>query len=84
MANKKNTLKSNLIKKKPVITEAAAKKVVKQVHDKKPQEAKEETVKTSVEIEKSLWKGMKIKMAQMDIKTMREYLENLIKTDLNT
>lgn len=81
--SKKDTLKANLIRKKPIIQEEEAAKVVKQVHKPKPEETEEEpTTKTSVDIRKSLYKAMKIKLLDEEI-TMRQYLERLIEADLN-
>ena len=60
---KKEALKSNLIKKKPIINEEAAQKVVKKVHATKDT-AEEETVKTSVDFRKSLYKAMKMKLLE--------------------
>lgn len=77
---KKEALKSNLIKKKPIINEEAAQKVVKKVHTAKDT-AEEETVKTSVDFRKSLYKAMKMKLLEEE-KTMRQYLEALIEADI--
>lgn len=85
MATKKDDLKSDLIgkrsfKKKPVIEENKAAKVTKEIHSSTKDEP---TIKTSVEFRKSLFKAMKIKMMENDIRTMREYLENLVEADVN-
>lgn len=79
---KKEALKSNLIRKKPVIGEGEAQKIVKKVHMAQNGE-EEPTVKTSVDFRKSLYKAMKMKLLE-DEKTMREYLEGLIEADINT
>ena len=78
---KKDALKSNLIKKKPIIEETKADKIVKKVHTPQPAE-EEKTVKTSVDFRKSLYKAMKMKLLDEE-KTMREYLEELIERDIN-
>ncbi len=82
MAKKKDTLKSSLIRKKPVIEEEQAQKVVEQIHEPPANKKEEETVKTSVDFRKSLYKAMKIKLIE-EGKTMREYLEGLIEADIN-
>jgi hypothetical protein len=78
---KKDTLKSSLIKKKPIIDETKASKVVEKIHKPVVKKEEEETVKTSVDFRKSLYKAMKIKLIE-DGKTMREYLEELIEADI--
>lgn len=77
---KKDILKSGLIKKKPIITEKNAQKVVEKIHQ---QPKEENTIKTSVDIRKTLYKAMKRKLLDDEI-TMRQYLEKLIEADLNS
>lgn len=80
---KKDALKSSLIRKKPIIEEEEAQKVVEKIHTPQPEESGEEpTVKTSVDFRKSLYKAMKIKLIE-EGKTMRQYLEGLIEADIN-
>lgn len=80
---KKDTLKSNLIRKKPVITENKAQEIVEKVHTPSgDSKVLEPTVKTSIEFRKTLFKAMKIKLIDEE-KTMREYLEGLIEADIN-
>lgn len=78
---KKDALKSSLIQKKPVIEEKQAQKVVEQIHQSAKAEQEEETVKTSMDFPKSLYKAMKIKLLE-DSKTMRDYIIELIEKDI--
>mgnify|MGYP002624033264 CR=1 FL=1 len=79
---KKDTLKSSLIKKKPIIEEKEAQAVVQKVHEPPSvKDKEEETVKTSVDFRVSLYQAMKIKLVQERM-SMREYLEGLIEADM--
>lgn len=88
MTSKKDSLKSSLIgkktiKKKPVIEEEKADQVTQEIHSSQGQTEKpEETVKTSVDFRKSLYKAMKVRLIENEM-TMREYLESLIESDIN-
>lgn len=85
MAKKKDTLKSSLIRKRPIIEENEAQEAVEKIHqptpEKKQEEPEEETVKTSVDFRKSLYKSMKIKLIEEGM-TMRQYLEKLVDADI--
>lgn len=80
---KKDTLKSNLIRKKPVITEETAQEIITKVHTPSNDvEVQEPTVKTSIDFRKTLYKAMKMKLLEEE-KTMRDYLEGLVEADIN-
>ena len=85
METKKDDLKSDLIgkrsfKKKPVIEETKAAKVTREIHSSSKEEP---TIKTTIEFKKSLYKAMKIKMMEEDIRTMREYVTKLVEADVS-
>lgn len=87
---KKDTLKSNLIKKKPVlqkkpvIREVEAQRVVSEIHETvvEKKEPEIETVRTSVDFRKPLYKAMKRMLLEREM-TMREYLESLVEADIS-
>lgn len=76
---KKETLKNILLKKKPVIAEAEAQFVVEKIHELFKGK---DVIKTSVDLPASLFKAMKIRLIQ-ERKTMQNYLESLIRLDMN-
>lgn len=85
--SKKDDLKAGLItkkaiKKKPVIGEDKAEEATRKIHKDAEDPKNEPTTKTSVDIRKSLYKAMKLRLIEKEM-SMRDYLESLIEADLN-
>jgi hypothetical protein len=85
--SKKDDLKAGLItkksiKKKPVIEEGKAEAATRKIHKATDDPKAEPTTKTSVDIRKSLYKAMKLRLIEKEM-SMRDYLESLIEADIN-
>ena len=70
--------KKEINKKKPVNIETA----IKKIHE--PEPVKEKRIRLTIDVPKSKYKRIKIRMMDQDIKYINSYIEALIDADLNS